>query len=161
MSIASVAATPLAEIARAVDFELAWAWVARLRAGVDRQGSAALERAYADGTVARCCLGVACRVAEFPAEVLPGPRRSGSGIVKFGTAGDCDAAFLPESLAARLGLGVEGERRDGEPWRFGAESYNELATANDAGVRFPEIGDALAGYYDRLAAVLAADGGAS
>jgi len=97
-------------------------WVAALRSGKYKQGSAAL-RAIREGQEEWCCLGVLAQAAGCRWE-KPG---------RFGNAyllgkGGTNRVFLPQSVLARVGLPNSGPKGQGV-----------LADLNDSGKTFQQI----------------------
>ena len=73
-------------------------WVDTLRSGRFNQGNSALEITYPNGTVAHCCLGVACRVAMENGLDLPNCQYEnsyGNGEKKTAFGRDPNVGYLP------------------------------------------------------------------
>jgi hypothetical protein len=121
-----------------VDAEARERWVAKLRTGLPQ--TTGVLRRTAPGVVdpaGYCCLGVACETyiesdGRLHVEAL------GETITY-----DGHRTTLPPSVARWLGLSAAGHRPDGARWHVGGRTFDALADANDQGVSFADIADAI------------------
>lgn len=110
-------------------------WIAALRSGEYKQAQGRMYNEFQD---AYCCLGVACKLAGVPLEILSTPQAKSSS---FNFLGKEEAKQMYEML---------GVHRTPIDRRFGLSSkdYNStyvLASRNDAGQSFADIADFLEG----------------
>lgn len=133
--------------------ERAMELVAELRSGKHKQGRRLLHQVADDK---KCCLGVACfisKVASPHRNALPGSRG-----VQYGTQEEADAyssyplglSTLPRSVTEEFGFYNQlGSVRSGKLVIDGI-GYFGLADANDKGVPFDKIADAIEQNWERL-----------
>lgn len=119
-------------------------WIDALRNGKFKQGKHFLERVN-NGEIEHCCLGVLCRVAGLIAI----PRIvNEENFTEFRYGEEVSDAALPETFAKLMGFADEPqEGGSGPAIVVDGAYYSSLAEANDRGVTFEQIADALEERY--------------